>query len=154
MERLHGYENVDHVLRVLSEIHMHINRAIRQLGDHAHNGRRNLALGYLADHHSKRADDLASYRRDAGSTLLKQWFQIPFPEDPRELIESIRSMEPENTPIEEVIYAIDTFMDRLLQHMKSRAETRNVQALFADLLEIEDRERHLRSRALSSLDQI
>lgn len=39
-----------------------------------------------------------------------------------------------------MIYDIDAFVDRLLQHMKCRAETGNVEALFADLLDIEDRE--------------
>jgi hypothetical protein len=154
MDHLRGYENAGHVLRVLAEMHEEIAQVLNELGGQARDDRRKLNLAYLADHHSKRASALSAYHRDADATLLQQWFQIPFPEDPRELIESLRALAPEHASLERLMSDIDTFIDRLLSHLRDRSETSNVKALFQDLLDIETRERLMRSRALASFAQI
>jgi hypothetical protein len=154
MDHLRAYENVDHVLSVLSEMHEHIAQVINELSGQARSDRRKMILNYLAEHQSKRATALAAYRRGADATLLKQWFQIPFPEDPLDLIASLRARAPDETSIDGLVSEIDTFMDRLLPHLRDRSETSNVKTLFQDLLDIETRERLLRSRALASFAQI
>lgn len=150
MDHLRQYENVGHVLEVLSQLHADIAKVIGALGDEADDERQTMILGYLADHQSERAKSLAAYHRDAEATLLKQWFQIPFPEDPSDLLDSLRAFAPDTVSIQDLLSQIDTFMDLLLPHLRDRAETNNVKALFQSLLEIENRERSLRTRALGS----
>jgi hypothetical protein len=154
MDHLRGYENVDHVLGILSEMHEQISRVINDLSVRTSSERQKLILDYLADHQSKRATSLAAYHRGANATLLKQWFQVPFPEDPRDLITSLRARAPDEASVDELVSELDTFMDRLLIHLRDRSETSNAKALFQDLLDIETRERLLRSRALASFDQM
>lgn len=43
MERLYAYESVYHVLKVLSDVHQHINRALSQLSDDTRDRRRKRA---------------------------------------------------------------------------------------------------------------
>ncbi|MFW6092685.1 MAG: hypothetical protein ACODAC_01845 [Pseudomonadota bacterium] len=153
MDRLRGYENVDHVLGVLVEMHERLGEVIGELAGRAGGERDRMALRYLAEHQSGRAAALADYRRDADPTLLKQWLQIPFPEEPGDLIDALGSRG-DDASVESLVTEIDGFMDRLLHHLRDRAETDNARALFRDLLDIEDRERHSRSRALASFAQI
>ncbi len=154
MDRLLGYENVGHVLSVLSDMHEQIGQVLGELGHQAADERRKLNLEYLAEHQSRRATALVSYQQNADPTLLEQWFQIPFPEEPSDLIASLQTRESDQLSIDSLVCEIDTFMDRLLPHLRDRAETRNAKALFDDLMEIESRERHLQSRALASFAQI
>ena len=154
MDHLQQYENVGHVLEVLSQMHADIAGAISALADQAQDERQKMILGYLAEHQAERATALAAYQRDCEATLLKQWFQIPFPEDPQDLLESIRAFAPDTVTVEQLLSEIDRFMDLLLPHLRDRAETANVKAVFQGLLDIEDRERHLRTRALGSFSQI
>lgn len=154
MDHLRGYENVGHVLGVLAETHEELARAIGELGDHSSDERRKMILGYLADQQSRRAADLAMYQRDAKATLLEQWLQIPFPENPSKLIASLRAQGSASIDVDELLSETDGFMERLLTHLEDRAETSNAKALFHDLLEIDNREKHLRSRALASFAQI
>lgn len=154
MDHLRHYENVGHVLDVLSQMHADISKVIYMLGGQASGARQKMMLGYLADQHSRRAVLLEAYHRGADATLLKQWFQIPFPEDPVDLLASLRALKPGTGIIQELITAIDAFMDQLLPHLQKRAEAENVKALFQNLLDTETQERRLRSRALASFEQI
>jgi predicted RNA-binding Zn ribbon-like protein len=155
MERLEGYENVGHVIGVLEEFHRQLVHAFSKWREQTDDERSKLIVGYLADHQARRAQALEDFHRDAPRSLLTSWFQIPFPEDPRAFLRSVQSAEaPAPGQIEEVISRIDDFLDRMLHHMRDRAETHDVEAFFNDLLEIEKRERMLRSRAMSSFHQI
>lgn len=154
MDRLRAYETVGHVLGVLAEMHDQIARLLGDLGVEAGDERRKLNLDYLADYHSRRAAALAAYQEDAEATMLEQWFQIPFPEEPRDLVASLRTQGTEQVPVDELVVRVDAFMDQLLPHLRDRAETRNAKDLFQGLLDIEERDRHLRSRALASFEQI
>jgi hypothetical protein len=154
MDHLRAYESVDHVLSVLSEMHQQIAQVMNELSGLAHEDRGKLALDYLADHESARATALAAYQGDADATLLKQWFQIPFPENLLDLIASLRSRISNEASIDGLVSEIDEFMDRLLPHLRDRSATSTVNALFQDLFDIEIRERLLRSRALASLAQL
>lgn len=154
MDHLRHYETVGHVLEVLSEMHRDIGKVITELAAQANNERQQLILEYLADHQSERGTSLAEYQRDANATLLKQWFQIPFPEDPLDLLASLRSCEPDIVAIQELISEIDTFMDDLLPHLRDRAEGSDVKKLFQNLLDMDTSERLLRSRALDSFSQM
>lgn len=49
--------------------------------------------------------------RDADATSLKQWFQIPFPEDSVDLLESLRACAPDTVDVQDLLSEIDTFMD-------------------------------------------
>ena len=154
MDRLQGYENVDHVLAVLADMHRCIHQLIGELGGKASDDRRKMALGYLAEQHAKRSAVITSYRQDAEPTLLRQWLQTPFPQQPDDLVRSLTSICQGEPSIEYLMSEIDNFTDRLLHHLSDRAETANAQALLQNLRDIEDRERHLRSRDLSSFSQI
>jgi hypothetical protein len=154
MDRLRAYETVGHVLGVLAEMHEQIARVLGELGGQACDERRKLNLDYLSGHHARRAAALAAYQEDAEAPMLDQWFQIPFPEEPRDLLASLQTQGLEQTSIDELVVRIDAFMDRLLPHLRDRAETRNAKELFQGLLDIEERDRHLRSRALASFEQI
>ncbi len=50
MDHLRQYENVGHVLQVLSQMHADIAKVIRALDDQTHDERQKMILGYLADH--------------------------------------------------------------------------------------------------------
>jgi hypothetical protein len=153
--RLQGYENVGHVLDVLAEFHRQLAAVFSELGERAGDDRSKLMLDYLAGHQSRRANALEMYRRDAPPSLIGNWFQIPFPEDPRAFLRNFQETGKTSPDrLDDLIAQLDTFMSRLLHHMRDRAETNNVKALFEDLLEIEQRERLLRSRAMSSFSQI
>lgn len=154
MDRLRGYENVGHVLDVLAQMHEQLALVLGELAAEATDERRKMNLGYLAGHQSSRAAALLAHREHADAALLEQWFQIPFPEEPIDLIASLRAHESESASIDTLVSQIDAFMDRLLPHMRDRAETRNASELFEGLLEIENRERHLRSLALASFEQM
>lgn len=154
MSRLRGYENVSHVLEVLAQMHAQLALVLSEIGVEANDERRRMNLDYLAGHQSSRAAALLAYRKDADASLLDQWFQIPFPEEPADLIDALRAHESDHASIDTLVSAIDAFMDKLLPHLRDRAETRNAKALFEDLLAIENRERHLRSLALASFEQM
>jgi hypothetical protein len=155
MERLEGYENVDHVIGVLVEFHRHLADVFSGRREQTGDERSNLIIGYLADHQARRAGALEDFRRDAPRSLLDSWFQIPFPEDPGAFLRSVQGVEASAPDrIDQVVAKVDEFMERMLRHMRDRAETRNVVDFFDDLLEIEQRERRLRSRAMSSFQQI
>ncbi len=154
MDHLRGYENVGHVLRVLSEMHEEIAGAISGLSAQTHDERRKMTLDYLADEQSKRAASLLVFQRDAEPMLLEQWLQIPFPEAPLDLIASLRAQESASSSVDGLVSEIDTFIGKLLSHLRDRAETSNAKALFEDLLYIDSRERQLRSRGLASFAQI
>ncbi len=154
MDHLRHYENVGHVLEVLSEMHLDIAEVISELAAKAGNERQALILEYLADHQSERGTALAEYHRDANTTLLEEWLQIPFPEDPLDLLASLRAFAPTEVPIEDLIAEIDDFMDLLLPHLRDRSEAQGVKALFQNLLELETAERLSRSRAMGSFSQI
>ena len=76
-DRLQAYENVDHVLKILSDIHARITDAFKVLSEKTSDSRRKLVLNYLAEDHSRRAAALSDYRKDSDPTLLRQWFQVP-----------------------------------------------------------------------------
>lgn len=154
MDHLRHYENVGHVLEVLAQMHADIGKVIADLAAQANNERQQLILEYLADHQSERGTSLAEYHRSANTTLLKQWFQIPFPEDPLDLLASLRSCAPDTVAIQDLISEIDTFIDDLLPHLRDRAEGNDVKKLFQNLLDMDTSERLLRSRALESFSQI
>jgi len=154
MDRLRGYENVGHVLDVIAEMHAQLAAMLSEFGVQTSDERRKMNLDYLAGHQSSRAAALLAYRDDADASLLEQWFQIPFPEEPLDLITLLRAHESDNASIDTLVSAIDAFTDKLLPHLRDRAETRNARELFEDLLAIEDRERHLRSLALASFEQM
>lgn len=154
MDRLRAYESVSHVLEVLADMHAQLALVLGELAAQASDERRKMNLGYLAGHQSSRAAALLAYREDAETSLLDQWFQIPLPEEPPDLIASLRTQDSDDASIDTLVSGIDAFMDRLLPHLRDRAETRNAKELFEDLLEIENRERHLRSRALASFEQM
>ena len=155
MERISGYENVDHVLEVLAEFHRQLARAFVTLGERSSDERGQLALNYLAQHHRKRADALKSYQEHAPQSLRSNWFQVPFPKDPGTFVGSLdTSQQLDLDQVNDLLLRIDAFVSEFLQHMESRAETTNVKSLFRDLLTIDERERLLRSRALASFSQI
>lgn len=155
MRRLEGYENVDNVLSILADFHRHLANMFRLSGEHQSGERARLLLNYLSDHQAKRAAALEDFRKDAAPSLMKNWFQIPFPEAPQTFLDGLDlSGEVGEDEIHAVVSRVDDFMSRLLNYVKSRAETTNVRELFEDLLSIEERERVLRSRALSSFSRI
>ena len=137
MDRLRGYETVGHVLEVLAEMQEQLGRVLDELGCRTSEERRKLNLDYLARHHSARATVLEAYQEDSEASTLGQWFQIPFPEEPRDLLASLRAPESAELSIDELVVRIDGFMDRLLPHLANRAETRNARELFQGLLDIE-----------------
>lgn len=154
MDHLRHYENVGHVLEVLSQMHADIGRVINELAAKSSSERQQLILEYLAGHQSERATSLAEYHRDADTTLLKEWLQIPFPEDPLDLLKTLRAFAPDTVAAEDLTYEIDTFMDLLLPHLRDRAEAQGVKALFQNLLDMDISERLSRSRALGSFSQM
>lgn len=139
------YESVDHVLEVFSQMHAEIAQVVSTLAHQTCDERVKLRLESLADYQSRRANALEAYHQAADATLLKQWFQIAFPEEPVDLLESLRTVPSSEACIDGLISEIDTFMDRLLPHLRDRAETSEVKELFQELLEIETRERLLLS---------
>lgn len=154
MDQLKGYENVGHVLNVLSEMHEEIAKALSELSEQTRDERRTMTLDYLAAEQTKRAASLLVFQRDAEPMLLEQWLQIPFPEAPLDLIASLRAQESGSASIDALISEMDTFIGELLSHLRDRAETSNAKALFEDLLYIDNRERQLRSRGLASFAQV
>ncbi|MGE0621282.1 MAG: hypothetical protein AB7O54_01615 [Pseudomonadales bacterium] len=152
MERLEGYENVDHVLSVLAEFHRRLAGWMSELGEVAEE-RRGLEFRYVARQHTLRSEALADFRSDADPTLLRSWFQIPFPENPADFLRGLAS-QPDAVSLTEILAATDGFIDRLLSHLHDRAETAGVKALFQDLLDSELRDRRLRSRALDSFSRL
>lgn len=154
MDHLRHYENVGHVLEVLSQMHADIARVISGLAAKANNERQQLIFEYLADHQWERGSSLAEYHRDADATLLKEWVQIPFPEDPLDLLETLRAFPPDTVAVKDLLFEIDTFMDLLLPHLRDRAEAQGVKALFQNLLEMDTSARLSRSRALESFSQM
>jgi hypothetical protein len=155
MERLKGYENVQHVIDVLAAFHRQLASAFSSWRDQGDDDRTKMILNYLAGHHTRRAQALEDFQRDAPRSLLDSWFQIPFPQDPIAFLENLqRADAAASDQIDDHLVRIDEFVDRMLQHMRDRAETHDVQAFFNDLLDIEKRERVLRSRAMSSVQQV
>lgn len=149
MYRLEGYENVDHVLRVLAEFHRQFAELTNEFGG-SQDDRRGLKFQYVASQHSQRAKTLADFRSGTDATVLESWFQVPFPENPDDFIRRIRSRVSEEVALEDLLAEVDSFTDRLLQHLHDRAETDSVIALFQDLLNSERQNRKLRSRGLGS----
>lgn len=154
MDQLRHYENVDHVLEVLANMHADIARVISELAADAESERQQLILEYLAVHQYERGTSLAEYHRDADSQLLQEWLQIPFPEDPMDLLETLGAFASDTLEVEDLLGEIDTFMDLLLPHLRDRSEAQRVKALFQNLLDMDINERLLRSRALGSFAEM
>jgi hypothetical protein len=154
MERLSGYENTEHVLRILIEFHCRMSTLYSELAATATEQRSQMTLHYLQEHEEQHAEALRRSCADAPRSLLANWFQIPFPEDPETFFQSI---DPENALDSDAIVAlagrVDGYLMRLLIYIESRAETANVKELFASLQALQNNKQRLRSRALASFLQ-
>ena len=154
INRLQAYETVGHVLSALEQMHERIGEVLSDFGTHTSDERRRLNLEYLAEHQRRRAADLTAYCGRATEPVLEMWLQVPFPEQPGELIAELQAQDADQGSITKMIAAIDDFTGRLLTHMRDRAETPDAKKMFEGLLDIENQERRLRSRALASFAQI
>lgn len=155
MKRLEGYENVGNVLHILAEFHRGLAGFFENTGKAVTDERMRMMLAHLVKHQRQRAVALENYQRDAPATLLKSWLQIPFPENPGSFLESLGEQNGMTVEaLQQLLSRVDGFVSQLLHHLETRAESANVEALFHDLHEIDNRERLLRSRALSSFSQI
>lgn len=154
MSRLQTYENAAHVLDELISFHQELSDQYDTLAGKSSHPLSAMLLQFMADREKKLSDTLERYEASAPYKVLKTWIQIPFPEDLESFLGSLQAeltpdMEPDQ--VYELGNKVDSYIADLLTHLQERCETKEIKALFQDLLKGEHDESIALSKAYNSL---